>query len=512
MFWSDMRRSLLPQSLRTQFMLAVGGLALLILAGGVTAVYALRTVSISTQQLAEKRLVRMQQAQDMVRLTLLIERESYQLANTESVERIRASYADIVGELHELDVLVDSIAVAGDDVTVLDLHQANQLFRNTANILAQLREDEMQTGSRKKFNREFGHSSEPAFNNELRQQAGAMVSAAQLQFERFTQEYRREVKELAQTALRNQRWVTVLLAGSLLLAWLLALQFLGKHVLARLQLVSRNLRQSGTGDEPPELAVQGNDEISEMARAVEQFKKDRKQLAQRTTQLEAANKELDEFSYSMSHDMRTPLRALDGFSKILLDEYGGKLDDDGKRLLNVVRDNAKHMGRQMDDILRFLYLGRQKIEYVAVDVAELATKIFAELQFDAPARRMHLNVGTLPMAWGDRSMIRQILRELFLNACKFSFPDSAVDVEVGGSSDANGTHYYVKNLGVGFDMRYVDKLFRVFERVHTTGQYEGTGIGLAVVKRIVERHGGKVWAEGQVGEGATFHFSLPHRQ
>jgi signal transduction histidine kinase len=509
-----MRRRLLPQSLRTQFMLAVGGLALLILAGGATAVYALRTVSITSQHLAEQRLVQMQHAQDMVRLTLLIERESYQLGSTESVDRIRANYADIVNELHELDGLVDRLAAASDDVTVLDLHQASQLFRNTANIVAQLREDALQSGRGKTPKQTFisAQSSEQIFKNELHQQAGAMVAAAQLQSERYTQEYRREVNGLAETSTRNQRWVTFLLAGGLLLVWLLTYQFLGKHVLARLHRVSNDLRQSNAGDELPEMPDQGNDEIGEMARAVEQFKKDRRQLAQRTAQLEAANKELDEFSYSMSHDMRTPLRALDGFSKILLDEYGGNFDEDGKRLLNVLRDNAKYMGRQMDDILRFLYLGRQKMEYVSVDVAELATKLLGEIQLDFPLRSMRLDVKSLPLAWGDRSMLRQVLRELFMNAIKFSPADGSVDIEMGAISDAVGVAYYVKNRGVGFDMRYVDKLFRVFERVHPTGQYQGTGIGLAIVKRIVERHGGKVWAEGQVGEGATFHFSLPHRQ
>jgi signal transduction histidine kinase len=509
-----MCRRLLPQSLRTQFMLAVGGLALLILAGGVTAVYALRTVSITSQHLAEQRLVQMQHAQDMVRLTLLIERESYQLGSTESVDRIRANYADIVNQLHELDGLVDRLAAASDDITVLDLHQASQLFRNTANIVAQLREDALQSGRSKAPKQTFisAQSSEQIFSKELHQQAGALVAAAQLQSERYTQEYRREVSGLAETSTRNQRRVTFLLAGGLLLVWLLTYQFLGKHVLARLQRVSRNLRQSSAGDDLPGMPDQGNDEISEMARAVEQFKKDRQQLAQRTAQLEAANKELDEFSYSMSHDMRTPLRALDGFSKILLDEYSGKFDEDGKRLLNILRDNARHMGRQMDDILRFLYLGRQKMEYVSVDVAELATKLLAEMRLDFPSRAIRLDVNSLPLAWVDRSMIRQVLRELFMNAIKFSPADGPVDIELGGMSDAEGVTYYVKNRGVGFDMRYVDKLFRVFERVHPTGQYQGTGIGLAVVKRIIERHGGKVWAEGRVGEGATFHFSLPHRQ
>jgi len=231
-------------------------------------------------------------------------------------------------------------------------------------------------------------------------------------------------------------------------------------------------------------------------------------LARRTQELEAANKELEEFSYSMSHDMRAPLRALDGFSKILLEEHAPRLDAEGKRLLNVLRDNALRMGRLIDDILRFLRLGRRAMQCVSVDMADLAREAFAELQPKASHRR--LNVGALPPAWGDREMLRQVLLNLLSNAVKFSAGgDSAI--EIGGAAGPQENVYAVTDHGVGFDMRYVNKLFGVFERVHSAGQYEGTGIGLAIVKRIVERHGGRVWAEGKVGEGATFHFSLPQR-
>jgi signal transduction histidine kinase len=232
-------------------------------------------------------------------------------------------------------------------------------------------------------------------------------------------------------------------------------------------------------------------------------------VAQRTAQLEASNKELEEFSYSMSHDMRTPLRALDGFSKILLEEHGSNLDNEGKRLLKVLRDNAQRMGRLVDDILHFLSLGRRKMEFSAVDIAQLASEIFTDLQAAAPARRLRLKIGTLPLAWGDRNMIHQVVLNLLLNAVKFSPSDSEALIEIGGAAEEKENHYYVKDYGVGFDMRYADKLFRVFERVHPTGQYEGSGIGLAIVKRIVERHGGRVWADSKVNQGATFYFSLP---
>jgi len=232
----------------------------------------------------------------------------------------------------------------------------------------------------------------------------------------------------------------------------------------------------------------------------------------RTAQLEAANKELEEFSYSMSHDMRTPLRALDGFSKILLEEHGAALDDEGKRLLMVLRDNAQRMGRLVDDILHFLSMGRSKMEPELIDVARLASEIFTEMQAAAPARRLHLEIGVLPPAWGDRIMIREVLRNLLANAVKFSAKDAEALIEINASAGEHENIYRVVDHGVGFDMRYADKLFRVFERVHPTGQYEGSGIGLAIVKRIIARHGGRVWAEGKVGEGATIYFALPSKE
>lgn len=235
-------------------------------------------------------------------------------------------------------------------------------------------------------------------------------------------------------------------------------------------------------------------------------------VLQRTAQLEAMNKELEEFSYSMSHDMRTPLRALDGFSKILLEEHDASLDAEGKRLLKVLRDNARRMGRLVDDILRFLSVGRQKMEPGPVDMAELVAEIFAGLQAAHPARKLRLESAALPAAWGDRDMLGEALRNILSNAVKFSPTDGEVLIEVGGSTEKNENVYSVGDHGIGFDMRYVDKLFRVFERVHPTGQYEGSGIGLAIVKRIITRHGGRVWAQGKVGEGATIYFALPNRE
>ncbi len=258
------------------------------------------------------------------------------------------------------------------------------------------------------------------------------------------------------------------------------------------------------------LAANGMDRLRQLT-AERDLEAANRGLEARTRQLEAANKELEEFSYSISHDLRTPLRAIDGFAKILVDEHDARLDAEGKRLLGVVRDNAQRMGRLIDDILRFLRMGKRKMECSRVDIAQLARTVFAEVRGGAPARRLRLEVGALPPAWGDQEMLRLVMQNLLANAVKFSPAEREAVIEVGGAAEVEENAYYVKDNGLGFDMTYVDKLFKVFERVHPTGQFEGSAIGLAIVKRIVDRHGGRVWAEGRVGGGATFHFALPRK-
>lgn len=502
-------------------MLAVAGLSLLILAGGVTELYALRATTSTVRQLSEDRLLRMQQAQELVLRTLLIEREGYQLADAESREALRDSYAGIVRHLEEFDRLADGLASGEDDIAVLSLHQSSQLFRNTVAIIAQLRETDprvpAEDGSRSSVRPSWPGSdakekSVQQFEAELRREAATMVTAARLQSDRYSKDYRLAVTELVETSLRNQRWVMALLAGSLLVAGLIAQMFLGRHVLARLQLVSSGLRRRDSADIPTSsIAVTGGDEIAEMARAVEQFQEDRRRLALRTAELEAAYAELEELSYAMSHDMRTPLRALDGYSKLLLERHHAGLNDDGQRMLNVLRDNARRQGRLVDDILDFLSLGRRRMEYGWVDMGRLVAEIVKELQAAEPGRRLRVEMGVLPPAWGDAAMLRQVLQSLLSNALKFSEADAEAVIEVGGAVGEKEDAYYVRDHGVGFDMRYSSKLFRVFERVHPTGQYGGTAMGLAIVKRVIDRHGGRVWAEGHEGEGATFHFALPHK-
>lgn len=228
-------------------------------------------------------------------------------------------------------------------------------------------------------------------------------------------------------------------------------------------------------------------------------------------ELERANAELEAFTYSVAHDLRAPLRAIDGFTNILIEDYGGTLDDEGKRLLNVVSSEARRMGRLIDDLLAFSRLGRQQMHARECDVAAMSQSVFDEL--GAPARaRGRFELKPMPRAWADPAMLRQVLVNLIGNAVKFSSRQAAPAIEIGGSAAGGISTFQVTDNGAGFDQRYVHKLFGVFQRLHTKDEFEGTGVGLALVQRIIQAHGGAVSATGQVGAGATFTFTLPDHQ
>jgi light-regulated signal transduction histidine kinase (bacteriophytochrome) len=232
-------------------------------------------------------------------------------------------------------------------------------------------------------------------------------------------------------------------------------------------------------------------------------------VAERTAQLAAANRELEGFSYSISHDLRAPLRAIEGFSQILEEDYGARLDDEGRRLLGVVRDSAKKMSALIDDLLAFSRLGRQAIKPVEIRMDDLAREVFEEILSQAGANRSQFIIHPMPGATGDRALLRQVWMNLLSNAVKYSANREQPVIDVGGQLNGSEAVYYVKDNGAGFDMQYYDKLFSVFQRLHPEEEFSGTGIGLAIVQRVVTRHGGRVWAEGKPGVGAVFYFSLP---
>jgi len=233
-------------------------------------------------------------------------------------------------------------------------------------------------------------------------------------------------------------------------------------------------------------------------------------LRERTDELETLNRELDAFSYSVSHDLRAPLRAVSGYSHALLEDYGPQLASEAQDYIHSIAGGAQKMGKLIDDLLAFSRLARKGIATAEINMSELAGSVFEELRRDTPERRLEYRLEPLPPARGDRAMIRQVLMNLLSNAIKFTAATAAARIEVGCSGNGPDQNtYYVKDNGAGFDMRYIDKLFGVFQRLHSTEEFEGTGVGLAIVQRVVRRHGGRVWAEGKVQGGATFHFTLP---
>ena len=226
-------------------------------------------------------------------------------------------------------------------------------------------------------------------------------------------------------------------------------------------------------------------------------------------QLLSANKELESFSYSVSHDLRSPLRAIDGYSQIVEEDYAGKLDEEGRRLLGVIRESSQRMGTLIDDLLGFSQLGRKPMAVVEIDMSALVKEVLLEHQTSGGGRPPQIRVANLPTARGDRTLLKQVWDNLLLNAIKFTSKNDDSIIEVRGNNDGAESIYSVKDNGVGFDMQYYHKLFGVFQRLHSADEFRGTGVGLAIVQRIITRHGGRVWAEGKLNEGAAFFFALP---
>ena len=232
-------------------------------------------------------------------------------------------------------------------------------------------------------------------------------------------------------------------------------------------------------------------------------------VEERTHKLTEANKELEAFSYSVSHDLRAPLRAIDGFSRILVEDFAEKLDEEGERVLDIIRSNTQNMGRLIDDLLAFSRLSRKQMEASPIDMSNLAGDVFQQLSPGLSDQKIQFKLAPLPATTGDPALIRQVFVNLLSNAAKYSRPRAETVIEVNGWRANGDCVYSVKDNGVGFDMTYAQKLFGVFQRLHSVEEFEGTGVGLAIVQRIVHRHGGRVWAEGKVDAGATFYFSLP---
>jgi signal transduction histidine kinase len=520
----------------------------------------------------------MQDGQDLVRHTLFIELESYQLASAESSDAMQTSYKEIDRQVAGLDLLVDKISAVGGNVdnAVLELHQSSQLFRNTANIVAQMRGNELQAaakqgsiGRRASMQPQFSIDGKVARQslNELRRQASAMVASARAQSDHFTQDFLGALQELAQTSANNQRWVTLLLAGSLLLAWLVSHVFLGKHVLDRLQLVSHSLRQSDFGDAPPMVTVQGDDEIGEMARAVEQFQKDRRLLAQRTTQLEVTNKELETEKVAQEELIR---KLAEAHSQLLQSEKMASIGQlaagvahEINNPIGFVNSNLGTLQRYVTDLFKALsayeqYEGEMTAEtrtvlaelkraidivYLREDVASLLSESMDGLQRvkrivqdlkdfshvdEAVMQLANLEQGldsTLNVVWSELkykvevvkeysgipkilcmpAQLNQVFMNLLMNAGQAIETHGSITIRTG--QEGPNVWVEVEDTGKGIKPEHLSRIFDPFFTTKPVGS--GTGLGLSLSYGIVQKHGGQIEVKSELGKGSVFRLVLP---
>jgi PAS domain S-box-containing protein len=265
--------------------------------------------------------------------------------------------------------------------------------------------------------------------------------------------------------------------------------------------------------ERPVAILETNNDITERKRREEEIQGLNQELAKRSAALESINKELEAFAYSISHDLRAPLRHMAGYTELLHKEASSVVNEKSHRYIAMILESAKRMGNLIDDLLAFSRIGRAETQKKLVSLEQLVREALTEVRQDTEGRDIAWKIGALPEFYGDRSMLRVVLVNLIANAVKFTRTRFRAEIEIG-CTDGNTDELtiFVRDNGVGFDMKYVHKLFGVFQRLHQSDEFEGTGIGLATVQRIINRHGGKVWAEGVVDRGATFYFSAPRPQ
>jgi len=262
--------------------------------------------------------------------------------------------------------------------------------------------------------------------------------------------------------------------------------------------------------ERPAAILETSNDITERKRREQEIESLNLELAKRSMELESINKELEAFAYSISHDLRAPLRHMAGFTELLQKKVASVVDEKSNRYIAMILDSTKRMGNLIDDLLAFSRIGRAETQKTLFSLTQLVREALTEVRQDTEGRNIAWKIGALPDFYGDRSMLRLVLVNLISNGIKFTRTRPQAEIEIGcADGNTDDLVVFVRDNGVGFDMKYVNKLFGVFQRLHQSDEFEGTGIGLATVQRIIHRHGGKVWAEGAVDSGATFYFSAP---
>jgi signal transduction histidine kinase len=303
----------------------------------------------------------------------------------------------------------------------------------------------------------------------------------------------------------------ILVAIGMLVAWLISRSFT-----RRLDRLSQATAALAGGDYASPVTVDRQDELGQLATAFNSMALRvagaqhllEQQVRDRTRELETANKELESFSYSVSHDLRAPLRAVSGYAMMLKEDYEDSFDPEAKRITGNIISNVKMMGRLIDDLISFSRLGKREVARRIVDMKALAEASTSELLNGWPEEKFNFVVGDLPRCFGDEDLLKQVWLNLIGNALKYSSRTSAPLIEIGYTGNSNNITWFVRDNGAGFDMKYADKLFKVFQRLHSQEEFEGTGIGLALVRRIIDKHKGRIWAESTPGQGAVFYFTL----
>jgi signal transduction histidine kinase len=564
-------RSLLPQSLRRQFFVALSALALLAVAGGLVALYALRVVVNSTQQLAGERLVQVQVSQELVQRTLLIERETYRMLEDQSIDVMRLGYADILERLGVIDALVGRLVAGNEDINVLALHQASQLFRNTTSVVASLRESVLQEesvgASRRsalapvpKAERQAQLDNIRHFHLELQFQASDMATAALGLSVHFTESYREAIDQVVTTSQQNERWVLALLLGSLLFAWLVTKYLLGQNVLSRLAQVSHYLRSSDSTSSKQRVPVDGSDEIALMARAVELFLEDRRQLALANVALEGERARQEELikklaqvhgqllqsekmasvgqlAAGVAHEINNPIgfinsnlgslrhyvedlfkvvsayeageAELNVETRAAVDKIKKEIDicflrEDVINLLVESMDGMQRVKRIVQDLKDFSRAGESEKQMANLEHGLDSTLNLAstELKYKATVVKQYAGIPDIECM---PSQLNQVFMNLLVNAAQAIEVHGTITLRTGREGDKVWVE--VQDTGSGIKTEQMDRVFDPFFTTKAIGK--GVGLGLAMSYGIVQKHDGEITVKSEVGVGSVFRVTLP---
>ncbi|HEV8432818.1 MAG TPA: ATP-binding protein [Thermoanaerobaculia bacterium] len=424
---------------------------------------------------------------------------------------------DLLARLSEAESAMRGYVLTGNLSFVATFDEAQRLFSNERRTLDRYRSpaaDAFQNDAERFFefhriNRQLiaGGRRDAAVARIGRLEGKRLMDSARLNANEVIAEERRMQLELSRRSHRSRMMMLASIGAGTAVNVLVAVLmggFFGASITRRLEHIVENTRRLERNDDL--VPLDGDDEFAVLDG---EYRRVASALVERTERAEAVNRELEAFSYSVSHDLRAPLRAIGGYARLLAEDYAPRLEGEGAHFLDVIRLEADRMGRLIDDLLDLSRVTSRALRYHSVDLASRVAAEVQRLRIGEPDREVEVIIGDLPRARGDAEMIGRVVANLIGNAWKYSRGRRPARIGVDGHCENGMSFYSVQDNGVGFDMRYAEKLFLVFERLHAGNEFEGTGIGLAIVERIVTRHGGKVWAEGEPGVGATFYFTLP---